>query len=108
MISILGALVLYWVLHVSLWGLFTKAGKPGWHSAVPVLQDITLLEIIGRKKYNAIWGLIPFINFLFNLTWLADLLNSFNRRSFLEHTLGILFGFIYFPILSLNKDVQYI
>lgn len=108
MISILGALVLYWVLHVSLWGLFTKAGKPGWHSAVPVLQDITLLEIIGRKKYNAIWGLIPFINFLFNLTWLADLLNSFNRRSFLEHTLGILFGFIYFPILSLNKAVQYV
>lgn len=108
MLSILIALVIYWVLHISLWGLYSKAGKPGWHSAIPVLQDITLLEIIGRKKQNAIWGLIPYVNFLFNLSWLADLLNSYNRRSFAEHSLGILLGFIYFPIIGLRKDVQYV
>lgn len=107
MLSIIGALVLYWVLHISLWGLYVKAGKPGWHAAIPVLQDMTLLEIIGRRKRNAIWGLIPYINFLFNLSWLADLLNSFNRRSFAEHSLGILFGFLYFPFLSTQKNVQY-
>ncbi len=107
MASIIGALILYWVLHISLWGLFVKAGRPGWHSAVPVLQDMTLLEIIGRNKKHAVWGLIPYINFLFNLSWLADLLNSFNRRSFAEHSLGILFGFIYFPVLALRGDIKY-
>lgn len=108
MASIIGALILYWVLHISLWGLFVKAGRPGWHSAVPVLQDMTLLEIIGRNKKHAVWGLIPYVNFLFNLSWLADLLNSFNRRSFAEHSLGVLFGFIYFPFLTLKGDVKYI
>lgn len=107
MASIIGALILYWVLHISLWGLFVKAGRPGWHSAVPVLQDMTLLEIIGRNKKHAVWGLIPYINFLFNLSWLADLLNSFNRRSFAEHSLGILFGFVYFPFLATKVNVKY-
>lgn len=108
MLSIIGALILYWVLHISLWGLYSKAGKPGWHSAVPILQDITLLEIIGRGKKNSIWGLIPYVNFLFNLSWLSDLLNSFGRKSFAEHSIGVLFGFIYFPYLGLQKDIQYV
>jgi len=107
MLSLIGVLVLYWLLHISLWGLYQKAGRPGWHTLVPVLQDITLLDIIGRKKHHAIWGLIPYINFLFNLTWLADLLNSYNRRSFAEHSLGILFGFIYFPYLA-TRNIRYI
>jgi signal peptidase I len=107
MATLIGALVIYWLLHLSLWGLFSKANKPGWHSAVPILQDMTMLEIIGRKKYNAVWGLIPFINFLFNLTWLSDLLNSFERRDFWEHFLGVLFGVFYFPYLSSKPDVKY-
>jgi signal peptidase I len=107
MLSLIGALIIYWILHIALWGLYKKAGKPAWHSAVPVLQDITLMEIIGRKKYNAVWGLIPYINFLFNLTWLSELLNSFNRRNFWEHFLGVLMGVFYFPYLSTREDVQY-
>lgn len=107
MASIIGALVLYWILHISLWGLYTKADKPGWHAAVPVLQDLTLLEIIGKSKKNIFWTFIPYINFLFNLSWLSDLLNTFNRRAFWEHSIGVLFGFIYFPVLS-KKDIQYI
>ncbi len=108
MLSVIGALVLYWLLHISLWGLFVKAGKPGWHSAVPFLQDMTLLEIAGKNKRSAWWGLIPYINFLFNLSWLSDLLYSFNRQSFWEHSIGVIFGFVYFPVLVQKKDVQYI
>ncbi|MCO5248024.1 MAG: signal peptidase I [Chitinophagales bacterium] len=100
--------MLYWVLHLSLWGLFKKAGKSAWHSIVPVLQDITFLEILGKKKWNAVWGLIPYINFLFNLSWLSDLLDTFKVDSFAAHTLGILGGFIYFPYLGFKNDVQYI
>jgi|SRR5690554_4504138 len=108
MLSIIGALILYWVLHISLWGLYKKSGKPGWHSAIPILQDITLLEIIGKSKKNAIWGLIPYINFLFNLSWLSDLLNSFEKKSFAAHSVGVLFGPIYFPYLGFKEDVTYI
>ena len=108
MLSIFYAYLLYWVLHISLWGLYKKAGKPAWHAAIPVLQDITFLEIIGKKKWNAVWGLIPYVNFLFNLSWLSDLLDTFSVKSFAAHSLGILGGFIYFPYLGLKKDVQYI
>lgn len=108
MTSILGALVLYWVLHISLWGLFERAGRPGWHSIIPILQDTTLMDITGRKKTNAIWGLIPYVNFLFNLTWLSELLNSFERRGFWEHSLGVIGGVFYFPYLAWVKKVSYV
>ncbi|MCO5233879.1 MAG: signal peptidase I [Chitinophagales bacterium] len=108
MITVIGVLILNWILHISLWGLYTKAGKPGWHSAVPILQDITLLKIIGKNEKKAIWGVIPYINFLFNLSWLSDLLTRFNRNSFLEHSIGVLLGVIYFPYLSTRKDVQFL
>lgn len=107
MITLFGVLALYYILHFSLWGMYSKAGKPGWHVLIPILQDITMLEIIGKNKKMALWGLVPFINFLFALTWLSDLLNSFNRRNFWEHFLGIIFGFVYFPFLSLKSNVIY-
>lgn len=107
MLSLIGALILYWLLHLSLWSLYVKAGKPGWHSAVPVLQDLTLLEIIGRSKKQAIWGLIPYVNFLANLIWLSELLYSFERRGFWENFLGVLFGFAYFPYLGTQKELKY-
>ncbi|MCO5232067.1 MAG: signal peptidase I [Chitinophagales bacterium] len=106
MITIIGVLVLNWVLHISLWGLYKKAGQSGWHSAVPVLQDITLLKIIGKNEKKAIWGIIPYINFLFNLSWLSDLLIRFNRNTFLEHSVGVLLGVFYFPYLATRKDVK--
>lgn len=100
-------LLIYFALHLALWGLFKKAGKPGWHSAVPVLQDITWLEIIGRKKWTAAFGLIPFLNIVFALIWISDTLNSFKQNKFWQYFVSIFFGFVYFPILGMDKKVQY-
>jgi signal peptidase I len=105
--TFVGAYLVYYFLHFFLYGMYVKASQPGWHTLIPVLQDITLLKIVGKKPHQAVWGLIPYINFLFALTWLSDLLNSFNRRNFWEHFLGVLFGFVYFPFLSLKSDVKY-
>ncbi len=100
-------LLIYFAMHLGLWPLFEKAGKPGWHSAIPLLQDITWLEIIGRKKWTAIFGLVPFLNFVFALVWISDTLNSFNQRKFWQYLVSIFFGFLYFPILGIDKKVRY-
>lgn len=100
-------LLIYFALHLPLWGLFKKAGKPAWHSAVPLLQDITWLEIIGRKKWTAIFGLVPFLNFVFALIWISDTLNSFKQTKFWQYFVSIFFGYIYFPILGMDKKVKY-
>jgi len=107
MLSLVYAYLLHYFLHIPCFGLYKKAGKNPFHVFIPLIQDFTLLEIIGRKKKSAYWGLVPYINFLFGLTWTTDICNSFGKRSLLQHLAGIFFGYIYFPIIGFDKNTKY-
>ncbi|MFN8238024.1 MAG: DUF5684 domain-containing protein [Chitinophagales bacterium] len=108
MLSLVYAYLLHYLLHIPCFGLYKKAGKNPLHVFIPLVQDFTLLEIIGRPKNQAYWGLIPYVNFLFGLTWTTDICNSFGKRNFLQHLAGIFLGYIYFPIIGLlDKKTVY-
>ena len=107
MITIITLLIIYWLSHVLMWGLYRKAGQPAWHSIVPVLQDITLLKICGKKSWQAALGLIPFINFFIGILWVAELLNSFGKRNFGQHLQGLFLGFIFLPKWGFDKVSTY-
>lgn len=89
------------------YGLYKKAGKNPMHVFIPLVQDFTLMEIIGRPKKQAFWGLVPYINFLLGLTWTADICNSFGKRALWQHILGIFFGYLYFPFIGFDKTTKY-
>lgn len=107
MITIIYFFFAYQFLHIFLWGMFAKAGKPAWHCLIPLLNDMTLCEINGRKKWHAVWGLLPFFNLFIALIWLSELLDSFERRGFLEQIGGIAFGIFFFPFVGFNKIDKY-
>lgn len=107
MLSLIYAYLLHYLLHIPCFGLYKKAGKNPMHVFIPLVQDFTLMEILGRKKNQAFWGLVPYINFLFGLTWTTDICNSFGKRSLWQHVLGIFFGYIYFPIIGFDKNTKY-
>lgn len=107
MSTILSFLIAYNLLHVFMWGMYEKAGKPGWHTLIPVLNDMTLCEINGRNKWHALWGLLPFFNLFIILIWLSELLDSFERRKFWEQMVGIGLGPIAFLYIGFNKIDKY-
>lgn len=107
MLSLIYAYLLHYLLHIPCFGLYKKAGKNPFHVFIPLVQDFTLMEIIGRPKKQAFWGLVPYVNFLFGLTWVTDICNSFGKRSLLEHVLGIFFGYLYFPFIGFDKTTKY-
>ena len=107
MLSLIYAYLLHYLLHIPCFGLYKKAGKNPYHVFIPLVQDFTLMEIIGREKKQAFWGLVPYVNFLFGLTWTTDICNSFGKRSLLEHVLGIFFGYLYFPFIGFDKTTKY-
>ncbi len=108
MITLIYAYLLHYLLHIPCYGLYKKAGKNPLHVFIPLVQDFTLVEIIGRKKRQAYFGLIPYVNFLYGLTWVPDLCNSFGRRSFLDHLTAIFLGPIYFSYIGfLDKNASY-
>ncbi|MFN8259665.1 MAG: signal peptidase I [Chitinophagales bacterium] len=107
MLSLIYAYLLHYLLHIPCYKLYEKAGKNPMHVFIPLVQDFTLMEILGRKKNQAYWGLVPYINMLFGLTWTTDICNSFGKRSFGHHVLAIFFGCIYFPVISLDAATKY-
>ena len=107
MLSLLFAYLLHYLLHIPCYGLYKKAGKNPMHVFIPLIQDFTLMEMLGRKKRQAYWGLVPYINFLLGLTWTTDICNSFGKRALWQHILGIFFGYIYFPIIGADKNTVY-
>ena len=91
------------LMIVSMWKIFTKAGKPGWACIIPIYNIIVLLEIVGKPWWWLLLMLIPIVNMVFAI-WMLNLLSkSFGHE--VGFTLGLLFlGFIFFPILGLGES----
>lgn len=101
--SIVISLAIFVLMIVSLWKIFTKAGKPGWACIIPIYNIIVLLEIVGKPWWWLLLMLIPIVNMVFAI-WMLNLLSkSFGHE--VGFTLGLLFlGFIFFPILGLGES----
>ena len=46
-VMLLPILIISLLYIISLWKLFSKVGKPGWHSIIPFLNMYDLFEISG-------------------------------------------------------------
>jgi hypothetical protein len=91
------------LMIVSMWKIFTKAGKPGWACLIPIYNILVLLEIIGKPWWWLLLMLIPFVNLVFAI-WAMNLLSkSFGHSE--GFTIGLLLlGFVFIPILGLGES----
>lgn len=96
-------LALIALMIVSMWKIYTKAGKPGWACIIPIYNIIVLLEIVGKPWWWLLLMLLPIVNFVI-LIWVLNLLSkSFGHE--VGFTLGLIFlGFIFIPILGLGES----
>ncbi|WPP51079.1 DUF5684 domain-containing protein [Catalinimonas niigatensis] len=101
-----GIMIIYFALIililVSMWKIFTKAGKVGWASIIPIYNIIILLEIIGKPAWWIILYFIPGVNLVFAV-WSTNLLSKGfgNSEGF---TIGMLFlPFVFYPVLAFGS-----
>ncbi len=80
------------LMLISVWKVFTKAGKPGWASIIPIYNIIVLCEICGKPIW---WFIIsPFLVF--------PLAARFGKG--VGFALGLWFLFpIFWPILAFGS-----
>jgi len=88
------------------WIVYTKAGKPGWASLIPIYNTIVLLEIVGKPWWWILMFFIPVVNIVF-LIWTYNMLSkSFGQSE--GFTVGlILLSVIFFAILAFSKHITY-
>lgn len=98
-------LALVLIIVVAQWKVFTKAGKPGWASIVPVYSSYVLLDIVGMPTWIAFLTLIPFVNFVASIALLVayfKLGKAFGKGTGFSIML-VLFPYITIPILGFGK-----
>ena len=87
---------------------FTKAGKTSWHAFVPYLRIKALTEIFKKTQWKwIIMSFIPVVNLFVYSNLLGEISNSIRRYSFWEHTLAVVFGWIWFPIVLQKPEEKF-
>ena len=97
------------VMIVSLWKVFTKAGRPGWAAIVPFYNMWTLFEIGGQKGPYIFFIFIPFVGQIIYLVFEIKALLEIAKRFGKDTAFGVLsifFPFVTFPILAFS-DAKY-
>jgi hypothetical protein len=89
-------------LIVTMWKIFTKAGKPGWASIIPIYNIFVMLDIAGKPGWWFLLFLIPFVNIVVGILVIASLACNFGKGG--GFVVGmILLPIIFYPILAFGS-----
>lgn len=84
------------------WKTFTKAGKPGWATLVPIYNLVVMLQIAGRPVWWLLLMFIPIVNFFVTLVVSIDIAKNFGKS--MGFGLGLAFlGPIFYPVLGFGS-----
>lgn len=105
------ALFAFWLavillMQISIWIVFSKAGRPGWASLIPFYNAIVLLQISGKPGWWILLTLIPGVNFVIMILMDLALAERFGKGP--GFGLGLLFlPVIFLPILAFSRTAIY-
>lgn len=90
---------------IAMWKIFTKAGKPGWASIIPVYNIIVLFQVCGMNPLMILLMLIPVANVIVAIMMNIKLANKFGKGG--GFAAGLIFlNFIFMLILAFG-DAEY-
>jgi hypothetical protein len=90
------------LMIISMWKLFTKAGKPGWASIVPFYNTWVMLEIAGKPPIWFLLLFVPVVNLVVAVILYIEIAKRFGKSGWFAVVL-LLLPFIGFPILGFGK-----
>lgn len=104
-----GVMLFYFALIalmlVSYWKIFTKAGKEGWKSIIPVYNFVVILEIVAKPIWWVVLMFVPFVNVIIYIMVVNELSKVFNKG--VGTTIGLLLlPVVFFPMLAFG-DAKY-
>lgn len=102
--------VILWIVitRIGLYKMFEKAGEAGWKALIPIYNKLVWADIVGRPRWRVALLLIPIVNIFVLVGMVIDLVNSFSKWEFLDHTLAVVATPAYFCYLGFSKDEKYL
>ncbi len=105
-VSMIVSLVICVLTIIAMWKIFTKAGKPGWASIVPLYSQYCLFDIAWGNGWLFLLCFIPCVNLVVMIMLYIKLANAFGKGTGFGIGL-ILLNTIFVLILGLG-DAEYI
>jgi hypothetical protein len=87
---------------IGLWGVFAKAGRPGWWALVPGFDLFVLVRVVGRPWWLAVLFFVPVADLVAAIVVFYALARSFGKG--MAYTVGLLvLGFVFVPVLGFGS-----
>ena len=93
--------------HIGMYGMFIKAGIPGWKALVPFYNTWCIVEKIKLKKWWFFFQFIPIAGQFVTIWITIKFVEHFGRFGFWHHALTVFLPFIYFPYLGFSPSERY-
>lgn len=88
---------------IGMWKIFTKAGKPGWASLIPIYNIVVMLEVTKLPMWYIALFFIPFANIVALFLIYIELAHKFGKSTGFG-VLTVFFSPICLPILGLGSS----
>jgi len=102
--GVAGLLYLAFVVFmlVTMWRIFTKAGKPGWACLIPIYNFYVFLQIAGKPGWWLLLMFVPIVNFIVSILALVGFANNFGKGG--GYVVGLIFlPIIFYPMLAFGS-----
>lgn len=103
---ILGLMVL--ASHAGLALLFRKAGVAAWKAFVPVYNYYCWTRLVDKPISWFVMMCVPILNAVVWLILSVDLARRFGRDGFWDGLAAMIFPYVFFPWMGLNKKLRYL
>ena len=92
---LIGCLIVTVIAIIAQWKIFTKAGRPGWYSLIPIFNVYQLFKIAGMSGWMMLLMLIPIANIVVSILLAVNLAKAFGKGTGFAVGLILLPGIFY-------------
>lgn len=96
-------LILYILIAIALWRVFSKAGYPGILAVIPIVNVFILVKVAGYSAWMTLLYLIPIVNIIFSIFVAVRLGQRFGKGGVFSFFLLWLFSVIGYFILGFGS-----
>lgn len=91
---------------VANWKIFTKAGKPGWASIIPIYNVYVQFQIAGMSGWMFLLLLVPIVNIVVSIMLYVNLAKAFGKST--GFAIGLIFLNFIFVLMLAFGSAEYV
>jgi signal peptidase I len=91
-----------------MYGMFRKAGLPGWKALIPFYNTNVILDLAKRPRHWFFWQFIPVVGWFITLGIYIEFVKPYGKFKLYQHALTVVASPLYFAYIGFNKKDKFL